>query len=108
MNEYPKELIKAIDSGMAGQCQSVVIRFKGKAIEAIEVIREYQKLQPINELLKEAAFQEIEIKQHHGKCTYIQQKIKIRVNHQPGTSGKFQTCKATQNLRSQSTTDALL
>jgi hypothetical protein len=77
---YPEELQDAISEGIAGNCRSVTILFQGQQIKSLEVIREHKDIPSFSNLLHDAPFQDFQVKQHGGKITYIQQKVKILVN----------------------------
>lgn len=103
-HSYPEALLKAINDGLAGNCTSVVINFQNKQIRTLEIVRDHKDVSSFSTLLKEAPFQDLQIKQHGAKVTYIQQKVKILVNHIPAKNRISLDREATPDNGSQSST----
>lgn len=80
LGENESHLLRAV---LSGNYDSIKINFRRKQLDSLELIRRHDGHGRIVDILSEADFQDIQVRQHEGRVSHIVSTVKHRYERNP-------------------------
>ena len=75
----PELVEDALRKGLSGELSSLTIQFKDKCICGLELVKLEPVKKKLSEILREDAYQTLEVKKHEDRISYIRKSVKVKL-----------------------------
>ena len=75
----PELVQDVLRKGLSGELSSLTIQFKDECICGLELVKLEPVKKKLSEILREDAYQTLEVKKHEDRISYIRKSVKVKL-----------------------------